>query len=85
MAGGRKTRLLAVILVALGSVLIGLALNAVVNAPCRNAGYLCPKAGCTNLPPCPGTTDLAWAAEWGIPGVGLLVAGLLLYRKAGPT
>ncbi len=85
MAGGRKTRLLAVLLVALGAILIGLALNAIVNAPCRSAAYLCPKAGCTNLPPCPGMTDLVGAAEWGVPGVLLLVAGLLLYRKAGPT
>lgn len=77
-----RTRLAAIIVVAMGAALLGLAVNAIVNPPCRSAVYLCPKPGCTNLPPCPGTTDMVWAAEWGVPGGSLLLAGLLLYRRA---
>ncbi len=81
MRAGGRTRLIAVLLVALGAVLLGLGTNAILNPPCRNVVYLCPKAGCPPIA-CPTVTDYVWAAEWGIPGIGVLAAGLILYRRA---
>lgn len=77
----RTVRLIGLLLVALGAVLLGLGLNAVLNPSCRNAVYLCPKAGCPPTP-CPSSTDYVWGAEWGVPGGAVLVAGVMLYRKA---